>query len=261
MLIGVDEEGGTVTRVSQYLRKEKFQSPQFLYHQGGLPKIIKNTQIKCHFLQELGINVSLASVCDVSTNCHDFIYKRTFGQNDNKTSQYVKCVVDEMKKNREGCVLKHFPGYGSNADTHTNICIDKRDYQIFLTSDFLPFAAGIQSGADAILVLHNIVNCLDDKSPASLSSQVHQILRTKLHFEGVVLTDDLLMEGVRKLDDDGKVAVKAVLAGNDMLISSQPEVQLSAIYKAVKAGEIDEKIINEAVLRVLSWKENIRLFQ
>lgn len=130
-----------------------------------------------------------------------------------------------------------------------------------MTSDFLPFAAGIQSGADAILVSHNIVNCLDDKSPASLSSQVHQILRTKLHFQGVVLTDDLLMEGVRKLDDDGKVAVKAVLAGNDMLISSQPEVQLSAIYKAVKAGEIDEKIINEAVLRVLSWKENIGLFQ
>ena len=87
-------------------------------------------------------------------------------------------------------MLKHFPGYGNNADTHTGIAVDDRPYDSFAASDFLPFRAGIEAGADIVLVSHNIVSCMDSAYPASLSPRVHEILREELGFTGVTVTDD-----------------------------------------------------------------------
>lgn len=95
-----------------------------------------------------------------------------------------------------GSVLKHFPGYGDNADTHTGLAVDSRSLQELESSDLLPFAAGIDAGCGAILVSHNIVQALDGDSPASLSPAVHQYLRDTMGFDGVVMTDDLVMEAI-----------------------------------------------------------------
>jgi beta-N-acetylhexosaminidase len=153
-----------------------------------------------------------------------------------------------------GSVLKHFPGYGNNVDTHTGIAYDNRTYETFLNSDFLPFQAGIDSGANMVLVSHNVVSCMDSQTPASLSSQVHKILREELKFTGVIITDDLAMDGVRNFAEDTKIAVQAVKAGNDMLCCTDFEVQIPAILEAVKQGEITEERIDESVLRILELK-------
>ena len=122
MLIGADEEGGTVVRVSANpdLRSTRFSSPQKLYAEGGLDRIRSDTEEKDALLLSLGINVNLAPVCDISSDPSSFIYPRTLGQDAETTSDYIRTVVGQMKSDGIGMVLKHFPGYGGSADTHTD---------------------------------------------------------------------------------------------------------------------------------------------
>lgn len=256
LLIGVDEEGGTVNRVSKNtnLRKTPFASPQELYTAGGWDMIRSDTQEKCQLLQSLGINLNFAPVCDVSQDPQDFIYARSFGQDAEQTTVYVQTVVGVMSEEHMGSVLKHFPGYGNNSDTHTGVAYDERPYETFVNSDFLPFQAGIDAGADMVLVSHNVVSCMDDQEPASISPPVHNILRNELGFDGVIITDDLVMEGVRQFAGDAEIAVRAAQAGNDMLCCTDFEVQVPAVIKAVETGEITEERLNESVLRILKMK-------
>lgn len=263
MLIGVDEEGGTVVRVSAYsaFRASRFQSPQALFAEGGLERIISDTEEKDALLASLGVNVNLAPVCDVSTNPADFIFARAFGQDAAATSDYIRAVVTKMETDGMGMVLKHFPGYGSNVDTHTGIAQDDRPLEQFRTSDFLPFAAGIEAGAQAVLVCHNIVSCMDNTLPASLSPAVHEVLRDELGFDGVVMTDDLVMQAITDYTGDEDAAVLAVQAGNDMLISSDFVTQYNAVLAAVQNGTISEDIIRTAAIRVLRWKIELGLIE
>ena len=261
MLIGVDEEGGTVNRVSTNpaLRAVPFHSPQSLYAEGGFDLVRSDTEEKCALLLGLGINVNFAPVCDVSTDPSDFMYARAFGRDAQATAQYVDTVVSAMEAGGLGSVLKHFPGYGNNADTHTGIAYDGRPLEQFETSDFLPFSAGIAAGADAVLVSHNIVSCMDPDAPASLSPEVHRILREELGFDGVAVTDDLAMDGVRDFTGDEEAAVLAVLAGNDLLCCTDFETQYPAVLEAVRSGEIPRERLDQAVLRVLLWKIELGL--
>ena len=263
LLIAVDEEGGTVNRVStnKKLRDTPFLSPRALYEKGGFPLIASDTQEKAKFLKSFGINVNLAPVCDVSTSAKDYIYPRAFGQDGKGTAKYVETVVAQMEKERIGSVLKHFPGYGNNADTHTDVVHDDRPYSRFESEDFLPFAAGIAAGADGVLVSHNIVSCMDAKLPASLSPRVHEILRTELGFQGVIITDDLVMDAIRKYTDNKNAAVLAVKAGNDLLCCTDFKEQIPAVIDAVKSGEISESRIEESVRRILQWKIDLGLLE
>ena len=145
MLIGVDEEGGTVVRVSSNpaFRAAKFRSPQALYNEGGFDLITSDTREKDALLASIGVNVNFAPVCDVSTDPNDFINARAFGQDAAQTSEYVRTVVEQMVEDGMGMVLKHFPGYGNNVDTHTGIAMDNRPIEQFRASDFVPFEAGV----------------------------------------------------------------------------------------------------------------------
>ena len=265
LLIGVDEEGGTVVRVSSNpcLRSSKFQSPQKLFASGGMERITADAREKDVLLEALGFNVNLAPVADVSTNSHDFIYPRTFGQDAAATADYVSAVTAQMAADGMGSVLKHFPGYGDNADTHTGIAVDERPYEDFVNSDFLPFSAGFESGRDttAVLVSHNIVECMDGELPASLSPNVHRVLREELGFDGVVMTDDLAMEAVSAYAGDGAVAVMALEAGNDLVLTTDYRTQIPKVIGAVENGDLDASVIDTACLRVLRWKQALGLLE
>lgn len=261
LLIGTDEEGGTVTRVSRYsaLSDHVFASPRSIYASGGMDAIRKDTEEKSKLLLSYGINVNFAPVCDLSGNKSDFIYERSFGDDPKETAEYVDMVVTTMQKQRIGTVLKHFPGYGSNGDTHVNRIEDTRTYEQFVTRDYIPFEAGVNAGADCVLVSHNVVAAIDDEYPASLSEKVHAEIRNVLQFDGVVITDDLMMSGVSDSYDLQEAAVQAVKAGNDMLLSTNYQEQFKAVLQAVKDGEIDESQIDAAVARVLKWKYRLGL--
>ena len=263
LIIGVDEEGGVVTRISRFtnFRSERFKSPQDLYAEGGFERIASDTDEKCALLKSIGINVNLAPVADVSEDPSSFIYDRTIGQNAEITSEYVRTVVGRMKANGMGSALKHFPGYGDNGDTHTDIITDTRPLGAFVSGDLLPFQAGVDEGTDIVLVSHNIVSCMDPDYPASLSPTVHALLRNTIGFDGVIMTDDLVMSAITEYTDGKSAAVQAVIAGNDLLCCSDYAVQVPAVIEAVKSGVISEERINESAKRIIQMKLDLGIIQ
>ncbi|MBP0971986.1 MAG: beta-hexosaminidase [Oscillospiraceae bacterium] len=261
MIISADEEGGSINRLSIYknLRSSPFPTGKELFTAGGWNAVISGTKEKSALMLDLGLNVNLAPVCDVPLDSSNYIYNRCFSLDAEETAEYIGKVVTQMNKDGLGSVLKHFPGYGGSVDTHKNMGYDTRDYSAFENGDFLPFKAGIADGADAVMVSHNIVKCKDDTNPASLSPIWHQILRNELHFDGVVISDDLGMNAITLFTNGKNPAVAAVQAGNDLVAYADYKTSVSAIVKAVKAGTIPQSQIDASVLRILRWKQKLGL--
>ena len=222
LIIGTDEEGGTVVRASDKpnLRESAYLSPSETFANGGWSAVEDDAYDKAKFLLSLGVNVNMAPVCDIT-------------------------------------VLKHFPGYGDNGDTHYSDATDSRLYSELQNNDFLPFEAGIKAGADSILVSHITVNSIDSGNPASLSEPVHEVIRDKLKFDGVVMTDDLDMFAVDALDIYEPLSVAAFKAGNDFLCCGDIETEYNALLTAVQNGEITTDRLDESVKRILIWKINL----
>ncbi len=149
--------------------------------------------------------------------------------------------------------MKHFPGYGGNADTHTGSARANRPLSQFEQADLRPFQAGIEAGGQGILVSHNIVECLDPQRPASISPAVYQYLRKEMGFTGVALTDDLAM-GAMKEGQEEHPAVQALRAGADFLIVSELPSAASAVGQAIEQGTLSQARVDQAALRVLEWK-------
>ena len=261
LLIGVDEEGGDVVRISDNpnLYSEAFPSPKNVYEQGGWEAIDATENEKAHLLLSLGVNVNMAPVCDISDDPYSFIYSRSFSGDVSEVNTFVTKTVNICKEKRLGTVLKHFPGYGDNADTHEDMVYDDRTYETYQKTDFQPFKAGVEAGADSVLVAHIVVESMDDSLPASLSPKVHEVLRTELDFDGVIMTDDLAMEGVAKYTDADTAAVAAIQCGNDLLCCSDVETEYPAVLEAVQSGVITEERVDESVRRILRWKQNLGL--
>ncbi len=259
MLMSVDEEGGTVTRVSDYFRDSRFMSPRDVYAEGGWSGVVNDTIEKCQLLKELHLNMNLAPVCDLADDYGDFMYDRSFSGDAGEAANFVGWTISTMNEQGIASSLKHFPGYGNNVDTHTGMAIDYREAQEYYDSDLKPFQEGIDMGASSVMVSHNIVTCFDDYYPASLSPEIHRILREELGFEGVIITDDLVMGAIQDFCGEVNSAVYAVEAGNDMLISTNFESQFASIMDAIAEGRITEERINESVRRILTMKINMGL--
>lgn len=261
LLIAVDEEGGSVVRISDKpaFRDAPFSSPRSLYEGGGMEALRTAEVEKDALLSDLGININLAPVCDITTDPAAFLYDRSLGQSPELTCQWVQIAVEEGQTYGIGCVLKHFPGYGNNADTHVGIAIENRSLEELEAQDLLPFAAGMEAGCGAVMVSHIQVTALDAEYPASLSPAVHHYVRETMGYNGVLVTDDLVMDAISVPYGVGEAAVLAVLAGNDLLISSDFPEQYAAVLEAIREGRISEEQIDNAVRRVLLWKQSLGL--
>ena len=228
---------------------------------GGWNAIEKDASEKADLLLSLGINVNLAPVCDVTSDYNAFMYDRSFSGDADEVSEFVKKVVEISGQKKLGTVLKHFPGYGNNEDTHTGIAYDNRDVQSLEETDFKPFTVGIESGADCVLVSHNIVNSIDSEYPASLSEEAHNILRNQLRFDGVIMTDDLSMGAITDYTGTENAAVLAIKSGNDLLCCSDVEKQYTAVLSSVQSGDTPIEQINNSVKRILKWKQKLGLIE
>lgn len=257
LLIGSDEEGGTVTRISSILNTP-FQSPMTLYQSGGLEAVVTDTKTKAETLKSVGINAGLFPVADVATDSSAFIYNRTIGEDAKTTAKYVEAVIKELEKRHVGSTLKHFPGYGNNGDSHTAIIQDDRSVEALRQSDFLPFKAGISAGADSVLVSHNILSRIDNV-PSSISPKINKILRKELGFSGVIMTDDLDMAGLANFVNQDEAAYQVISAGNDLILGSSYHTQIPYLLEKVSSGELSEERIDESVKRILSWKYELGL--
>ena len=261
LLIAVDEEGGTVCRVSSHksFRSQRFPSPREAYAAGGMEHLLAMETEKAELLSSLGINVIMGPVCDITPGFGAFMQPRSLGKSPDITSRFAASTVQIYRNSRLGSVLKHFPGYGNNPDTHTDMVTDERSLEELETVDLVPFEAGIQAGCDAILISHNIISALDDTAPASLSPAVHDYLRNTMDFDGVIVTDDLVMAAITQAYGAEEAAVLAVLSGNDLLCCTDYPVQYPAVLEAVRANRISEEQLEESVLRILEWKQKLGL--
>lgn len=263
LLTAVDEEGGTVTRISRFtqFRSEKFLSPRTLYSWGGMDAIRKDTAEKAALLNSLGLNLNMAPVADISVNSYDFMYWRSVGLDAAGMADFVRTVIRESKANGVGSVAKHFPGYGSVADTHTGMAYDGRTLDELRAKDFVPFAAAVEEGVESILVSHIITSSIDAEKPASVSAKTVALLRDELGYDGIIMTDDLAMAGITDYCTTGNAALEAILAGCDMLCCTNWDTQYPAVWAAVEDGTITEERLNESAARILRVKYDMDLWE
>lgn len=257
LFLAADEEGGTVVRISKFpqYRLSPFSS-QIVLARDGEEAIREENLEKAELMLSLGINFNLAPVADITENHSDYIYDRTFGETLDKTCGYITATVEAMNEGNIASCLKHFPGYGSNVDTHTGSAEDNRSRSSFENTDFKPFQAGIEANAPSIMINHNVVTAFDDTAPASLSAEVHDVLRNELGFDGVILTDDLGMDAITEFAANSEESpyVLAVNAGNDLLCTSDIETAYNDILDALSDGRIDRDKLDESVLRIIKMK-------
>ena len=257
MFFGVAEEGGAVNAVSLHpeLRSKEYLSVSELVTTGGM-KLVENDAVdKSDLLRSLGIHMNFAPVCQSVNDPIAMMYERSIHGTTADAERYVGTVVPAMLDRRVQPVLKYFPGYGElHALTNTDVLIDDRSYERLQTEALPPFARGFEEGARLVMMSHTVVTAVDSEKPASLSVKVHELLRRDMGFEGLILTGNLHATGLQKYGSVGDIAVQAVRAGSDMLVTSDYHIQIPAVVHAVQTGQLSRERIEESVLRILKLK-------
>lgn len=261
--ISVDEEGGTVVRVSKYpqFRELPFKSPRTVYAYGGLDGIKADNTEKALLLSSLGINMNIAPVADISLNEYDFMYWRSVGLDEAGTSDFVKAVITTSRENGILSVAKHFPGYGSAVDTHTGMAHDTRPLEELSARDLVPFKAAIEENVSAILVSHIITDSIDPDRPASVSPKVVSLLRNDMGYGGIIMTDDLAMSGITDYCTTGNAALEAIFAGCDLLCCTNWTAQYPALAAALDNGTLTPSRLDESVTRILRLKYDFGMWE
>ena len=256
MFMSVDEEGGSVARVSRWYqyRSEIFLSPRDYYEQGGLNLVLQMEEEKAQLLSSLGLNMNLSPVADISDKPGAFMYDRSLGEDACTTAEFVCRTAKISADYGVGSVIKHFPGHGNNTDTHFYTTKDTRSLEELKENDLIPFQAAMDEENSAIMIGHTVVEALDDEYPASLSKKVHDYIRKQMSFDGVIMPDALDMDTVSSSFNGENVAVLAIMAGNDILCTSEYKEQYEAVLQAVKDNKISIEQIDESALRILRWK-------
>lgn len=259
LFLAVDEEGGSVVRVSsnRNLRSKSFSSPRNLYIEGGFELIRRDNEEKNELLKSLGLNINLAPVLDISTDKSDYIYYRSIGLSPKLTGEFAKVIIESSKGSGIVNVMKHYPGYGKNKDTHKTSSLDTRSKEE-VEKDLGPFKRAILSGAEAIMISHNTVEVLDSINPASISINNHNYLRNTLDFRGMVITDALNMGATADIEDIG---LKAILAGNNIIITKNYAKNIEEIINYVKAGNLSEEYLKALAVKVIAWKIEMGLIK
>lgn len=264
--IAVDQEGGNVVRISDRvmvlpgnMALAATRSPELAYQAG---------RAQGEDLRRLGFNMNLAPVLDVNTNARNpVIGIRSFGDEPALVAQLGAAFIRGQSEARLVTVAKHFPGHGStDADSHHALPVSHADREELL-SQLRPFEEAIAVGLDGLMTAHVAMPTLTGTElPATVSPAVlGDLLRERLAFEGLVLTDELEMEAIDRRFGVGRAAVLAVLAGADMVLvpwrrSAQAEVQ-RALAEAVASGEISPERLDASVRRILAVKLRRGLFE
>ncbi|MCC8181715.1 MAG: glycoside hydrolase family 3 protein [Clostridiales bacterium] len=260
LFIAVDEEGGTVARIGRNsaMGTTSFPNMATVGTQGTSAAYNVGFTIGSEITQ-FGFNLDFAPVADVNTNPDNpVIGNRAFSSDAEEAAELVASAVQGFRDGGILCCLKHFPGHGDTAtDSHYGLAETTKTLDELRETEFLPFQAGIDAGAELVMVGHiSTPNITGDSVPASLSSyMVTDILRGELGFDGLVVTDSLSMEAITDQYGSGEAAVLAVQAGVDLLLMPENlSSAVSALEKAVNDGTIAESRIDESVLRILSVK-------
>lgn len=256
LLLGVDEEGGRVSRLSGVGLTDVLD-PMATYGAAGDTAAVEAMGKKLGGqVKGAGFNVDFAPVADIVTNPNNTeIGDRSFSSDPAVASDMVAAMTRGLQEGGVLACLKHFPGHGSTkTDSHDGAATVDKTLPQLRQEDLKPFVSGIAAGADMVMVGHLTVPTMDD-APASVSHKiVTNLLRYDLGFRGVIVTDGLQMQALAQYTD-GEKAVLALAAGNDMLLEiSDVPGTVAAIEKALADGTLTQAALDASVLRILQLK-------
>ncbi len=266
VLIGIDEEGGEVQR----LPWDTAASAGSL--RAAAPAASQEAfAARAGTLSDVGVTVNFGIVADVTADPASFIFGRVLGTDPAGAAERVAAAVTG-ERGTVASTIKHFPGHGAApGDSHSSVPAAPLTLDEWRGSAALPFAAGIGAGAELVMTGHLAYPAVDP-APASLSPEWHRILRDELRFEGVVVTDDMLMlqhNGLAEYADAGENAVRAIAAGADLLLYVLPadpsdfgisvEGLVASIVGAVESGRISSERLDDAVERVLTLRRDLAM--
>ncbi len=260
LLIAVDQEGGRVSRLPQGFT---------IFPACGLIGRCESTElayaaasVTAAELRAVGINMNLAPVLDVQTNpANPVIGDRAFGSEPAIVCELGLATVFGLQNGRVVACGKHFPGHGDTAaDSHRELPVVTASRERLEEVELRPFRYAIAHGLASVMTAHVVYPALDAKRPATLSPAILTgLLRTELHFDGLVLTDDLEMRAIVDHCSIGEAAVQALQAGADILLICQDRNRVAtacqAVEDAVQDGLLPETRLEESLRRIARVKE------
>lgn len=263
-LVGIDQEGGIVRRIDW----DPAPGPGVV--RGQPPQATRDAfAARAATLAASGVNVNFGIVADVTADPSSFIFDRVLGTDPQSAGERVVAAVDG-ERGVVASTVKHFPGHGAApGDSHVSVPSAPLSLDEWRAGPALPFAAAIDADVELVMTGHLAYPAVD-AAPASLSPEWHRILREELGFDGVVVTDDMLMlqhNGLPEYADPGENAVRALAAGGDLLLYALPvdpsEFGISvdglaaSISEAVASGRIPEGRLDEAAARVFELRREL----
>jgi beta-N-acetylhexosaminidase len=259
LLIAVDQEGGEISRAP-------WVAPQpaaaRVGARGDPAEARAIAEQMGRQLLRAGVNTDLAPVVD--TGFGAAIGARSFGEDPELVAEMGAAAVGGFEEAGIVSAAKHFPNHGpATSDSHRSLPVVEHDLATLRSHDLPPFEAAIEAGVPMVMVGHLVYPAIDPVRPASLSPEAVGMLRGELHFDGVIVTDDLAMVGTTGGGSPARAAVAAAKAGADLLIISSPPQQQAdaydAVVGAVESGEIPREQIEASVERILEVKEDYSL--
>lgn len=264
LLISIDAEWGLGMRLDsafsfpRQMALGAIQNDSLIYEMG------KQVAKSC---RRMGIHINYAPVADVNNNPQNPVISfRSFGENPRMVADKCGLYVKGMQDEGIVAVAKHFPGHGdTGTDSHFSLPVIPHTKERMDSIELFPFRELIRQGVQGVMVAHLYLPCYDpiEKTPSTLSRNiVTTLLREQMKFKGMIITDALDMQGVTKYYKPGEIEVKALLAGNDLLLLPQHvEAAITGIEIAIDSGLLDPSMVEKKCLRVLQLKQRLGLFQ
>lgn len=258
LFLAVDEEGGKVSRVAEAGLASKVDSAAVIGQTGDANNAYNAGNTIGEYLTRLGFNLNLAPVADINNVEGSAMGDRSYGADAATVASFVTSAMQGLEDKNVTACLKHFPGIGNTtSDTHAGMATTNRTLEEFRANEFVVFQAGIDAGANMIMVGHLSAPALTgDNTPCSVSSTViTDILRDEMNFKGVIISDALNMSAITKYYSSEQAAVMALKAGCDMILMPENfEEAYNGVLQAVQNGTISEERINDSLRRIYRIK-------
>lgn len=264
LFLSIDEEGGRVSRLSKIYKK--LPTPKKLGEVNNKELSIEYGKILGLSLKELGFNLDFAPVLDINSNPKNpVIGDRSFGNTAHKVINNGLSVMEGIHSQGIISSVKHFPGHGdTSVDSHLDLPRIDKSLDELESLELVPFREAINKNADMIMVAHILFSQLDAYYPASMSADIiNGLLRNKLNYNGVIVSDDMTMGAITKNYSIEEGAIKFLKGGGDIILvchgRDNPSIVIDAIKKGIDEGEISIDEIDRKLYRILSLKDKYNL--
>ncbi|WP_068694832.1 beta-N-acetylhexosaminidase [Paenibacillus yonginensis] len=262
--LSTDQEGGRVSRMPEpYL---KIPTAKDIGQKNSTAYATGIGQALGEEIKSVGFNLDFAPVMDINSNPNNpVIGDRSYGADADAVIKNGTAVLKGLQSEGIAAVIKHFPGHGdTSVDSHLELPVVNKSLKQLEAFELLPFQAAVKQGTDMVMVAHLLIPKIDPDYPASLSKQmITGLLRDKLGFDGVVITDDLTMGGIVKHYGIAEAAVRSIQAGSDIVLvghdTDRETAVIEALRKAAGSGKLAEQEIDQHVYRILKLKQKYKL--